>query len=266
MFKKQAKGATEKRKSSGGLSSLLWMLFGAILTMMLFVFLYLSPLVNFNPSSKSGSNTTDQDQTVEVTESQDPDYEFYDILPEQEMVTIPTASVVDEQKEVAAPVAKADVTVTPTTKNRPQPVDNNKATYGISEETILNPEKLNPEENTSTGAATTNAEATIEIVEEEGTYDEVKPAATAQKAEQLKADGTTYILQINSYDNADNADARRAEVLMAGVEAKVIKRKNADGQTIYQVISRPMDSKNAGIARQRLQNSGIDSIVVKQGG
>ncbi|MEF3088081.1 SPOR domain-containing protein, partial [Bacillus altitudinis] len=52
----------------------------------------------------------------------------------------------------------------------------------------------------------------------------------------------TYILQINSFDNADDADKRRAEVLMAGVDAQIVKKRLSNDQTVYQVISRAMSS------------------------
>ena len=76
---------------------------------------------------------------------------------------------------------------------------------------------------------------------------------------------STYILQINSFDNANDADKRRAEVLMAGIDAQIVKRRLADGQTVYQVISRAMPtSQMAAEAQRRLQNSGIDSLIVEQ--
>ena len=72
-------------------------------------------------------------------------------------------------------------------------------------------------------------------------------------------------MQINSYTNADEADRRRAQVLMAGVDAKVVKNETANGQTIYQVISTKMTSRQSvANAQQRLQNNGIDSLIVEQ--
>ncbi|MGM8889199.1 SPOR domain-containing protein, partial [Psychrobacter sp. 1U2] len=76
---------------------------------------------------------------------------------------------------------------------------------------------------------------------------------------------TTYILQINSFGDADEADRRRAQVLMAGVDARVVKNTTGNGLPIYQVISRPMNTRQAvTTAQQRLQNNGIDSIIVEQ--
>lgn len=75
----------------------------------------------------------------------------------------------------------------------------------------------------------------------------------------------TYILQINSFDNVDDADRRRAEVLMAGVDAQIVKRRLEDNTWIYQVISRQMpNAEMAQQAQKRLQNSGIDSLIIEQ--
>ena len=61
------------------------------------------------------------------------------------------------------------------------------------------------------------------------------------------------------------ADRRRAQVLMAGVDAKVVKNTTGNGLPIYQVISRSMTTRQeVTSAQQRLQNNGIDSIIVEQ--
>lgn len=74
---------------------------------------------------------------------------------------------------------------------------------------------------------------------------------------------TSYILQVRSYKDPDSADARRAEIILNGLSADIVKSVEG-GETWYRVVSGPYDSQdNAVIAQQRLQNSGIDSIVVK---
>ncbi|TCM64381.1 sporulation related protein [Acinetobacter calcoaceticus] len=74
----------------------------------------------------------------------------------------------------------------------------------------------------------------------------------------------SYILQVRSFSDPDSADARRAEILLNGLSAEVVKS-SENGQTWYRVISGPYESQNAAvIAQQTLQHSGIDSIVVKR--
>ena len=75
---------------------------------------------------------------------------------------------------------------------------------------------------------------------------------------------TCYILQVRSYPDPDSADARRAEIILNGLSADVMKTTEG-GQTWYRVISGPYESQEAAVlAQQTLQHSGIDSIVVKR--
>ncbi|WP_336930950.1 SPOR domain-containing protein [Acinetobacter tandoii] len=74
----------------------------------------------------------------------------------------------------------------------------------------------------------------------------------------------SYILQVRSYPDPDSADARRAEIILNGLSADVVKTIEG-GKTWYRVVSGPYDSQEAAvIAQQTLQHSGIDSIVVKR--
>ncbi|KKW78408.1 cell division protein [Acinetobacter sp. AG1] len=82
-----------------------------------------------------------------------------------------------------------------------------------------------------------------------------EPAAPAQ---------ASYILQVRSYPDPDSADARRAEIILNGLSADVVKTAE-NGQTWYRVFSGPYDSQDAALAAQQtLQHSGIDSIVIKR--
>ena len=74
----------------------------------------------------------------------------------------------------------------------------------------------------------------------------------------------SYILQVRSFDDPDQADARRAEIILNGLSADVV-RSVENGKVWYRVVSGPYDSaESAIIAQQTLQHSGIDSIVVKR--
>lgn len=74
----------------------------------------------------------------------------------------------------------------------------------------------------------------------------------------------TYILQVRSYNDPDQADARRAEIILNGLSADVVKS-TENGQTWYRLISGPYDTQDAALAAQQtLQHSGIDSIVIKR--
>jgi len=103
-----------------------------------------------------------------------------------------------------------------------------------------------------------------------------EPVQPATPADVVPADGSvdvteapvprqpSFILQVRSFPDPDSADARRAEIILNGLSADVIKT-TENGQTWYRVISGPYDSQEAAvIAQQTLQHSGIDSIVVKR--
>lgn len=98
--------------------------------------------------------------------------------------------------------------------------------------------------------------------------------APEQKAEQANPEpglvespapaAPNYILQVRSYDDPDQADARRAEIILNGLSADVVQT-TENGKVWYRVVSGPYDSQDAAvIAQQTLQHSGIDSIVVKR--
>ncbi|ESK57177.1 SPOR domain-containing protein [Acinetobacter tjernbergiae] len=83
-------------------------------------------------------------------------------------------------------------------------------------------------------------------------------------SEQTTSTQASYILQVRSYPDPDSADARRAEIILNGLSADVIKTVE-NGQTWYRVFSGPYDSQDAALAAQQtLQHSGIDSIVIKR--
>lgn len=280
MLTKQPKGATEKRKKSSGLLSLFWMFVGAILAVMVGVFAYLSPFFDF---AKQSTPTTAIDYQVKPKVNMDTnstDYEFYDVLPNQQMITIPDASVIEEhnnnQSDGSEMSFKPDVVVEQqrrleeaAKKQLQEQQDainqnaNNEANqdggYGISEQTILNPEDNNSAETTNLPHIDGNS------MDNDNNQSDIINDGKSSASIQRNQPATTYILQINSFGNADEADRRRAQVLMAGVDAKVVKNVTGNGQEIFQVISVTMSNRNAvALAQQRLQNNGIDSIIVEQ--
>ncbi|WP_317200535.1 SPOR domain-containing protein [uncultured Psychrobacter sp.] len=264
MLAKKPRGATQKRKSSS-VSGLLWMLVGAILTLMIGVFLYLSPLFDFSPAGSGAESDPDRQVQPRVdTDTDNSDYEFYDILPNQEMATIPDEDLGEFDDQIGSINDFEPDVVVNQTEDTSSPTDT--GNFGIAESTTIEPARGN------SNAA--NSDNDIVIVEENTTYDGSPPAnnttsnratETGTASVQRAAPAATYILQINSFGNADEADRRRAQVLMAGVDARVVKNTTGNGLPIYQVISRPMNNRQAvASAQQRLQNNGIDSIIVEQ--
>nr|WP_313975843.1 SPOR domain-containing protein [uncultured Psychrobacter sp.] len=274
MLAKKPKGATEKRKTSS-VSGLLWMFVGAVLTLMIGVFLYLSPLFNFSPAgSGEGTDADRQVQQRVDTDTDNGDYEFYDILPNQEMATIPDEDFGEGSNSQSGQITDFEPDVIINQPETTTPSTNDAGNFGIAESTTIEPSRS----NNANSAANSSNDDDIVIVEEDATYDGTPAAsntgAAASRANTANASNAsiqpakpaaTYILQINSFGDADEADRRRAQVLMAGVDAKVVKNTTGNGLPIYQVISRPMNNRQAvATAQQRLQNNGIDSIIVEQ--
>lgn len=90
------------------------------------------------------------------------------------------------------------------------------------------------------------------------------PASAVAAEENLPAPHqTTYVLQVRSYPDPDSADARRAEIILNGLSADVV-RSVENGKVWYRVVSGPYDTQGAAVAAQQtLQHSGIDSIIVR---
>ncbi|RZH08408.1 SPOR domain-containing protein [Acinetobacter pittii] len=119
------------------------------------------------------------------------------------------------------------------------------------------PEQAIPESKNQGTAMIVEAPSTTQPVASESVgIDPNQSATTPQQP--------TYILQVRSYNDPDQADARRAEIILNGLSADVVKS-TENGQTWYRVISGPYDTQDAALAAQQtLQHSGIDSIVIKR--
>ena len=119
------------------------------------------------------------------------------------------------------------------------------------------PEQAIPESKNQGTAMIVEAPSAAQPAASESVGIDANPSATAPQQ-------PTYILQVRSYNDPDQADARRAEIILNGLSADVVKS-SENGQIWYRVISGPYDSQDAALAAQQtLQHSGIDSIVIKR--
>lgn len=110
----------------------------------------------------------------------------------------------------------------------------------------------------------TKQEGNVVIIESPKPETTTEDPITITSTEPTAPDQASYILQVRSYPDPDSADARRAEIILNGLSADVIKTVE-NGQTWYRVFSGPYDSQDAALAAQQtLQHSGIDSIVIKR--
>ncbi len=86
------------------------------------------------------------------------------------------------------------------------------------------------------------------------------PAGQAPPAETVEA----LFLQVGSFRSAQEADRRRAQIILLGLEAKV-ESVQANGDTWYRVQSGPFTSRDKlSKARNQLSSEGIESLLLKQ--
>ena len=235
------KGATP-RKAPSTMSFFAAMLVGMILTVGIGLFVYL-----WNPFNQGKTTSADEAPMVQPKVQDKPktnNYEFYDLLKEQQVSAVP------DEAAASQPVsAQPDVVLTQ--------ADSPSAPKSANVSVVDNPLLSDDNGTKSRTSANNSTIDTSNASDDKSSAD----AIVIGNEEPTR----TYILQINSFDNADDADKRRAEVLMAGVDAQIVKKRLNNDQTVYQVISRAMSSPEmAAQAQRQLQNSRIDSLIVEQ--
>ncbi len=237
-----------KERTNTGVMSLLWMFIGAIIAVMIGVFLYLSPLfegyrkVDVNPEVKVEPLANESDAKAGK------DYEFYDILPKRKFQGS-ESGLGDEPEEL-------EVQPRPAQKSSPDVVVSAKKSAEDADITIVEGDDTYDGDNGDERVVAQKARSKTSKTEDaDKEIDKI----------QISANKVSYILQIRSYKNAEEADKKRAEVLMAGIEAQVIRTKDPSGVELYRVISTPMNSRAAAIeAERQLSESGIDALIVEQ--
>lgn len=247
-------GATPK-KSPDGISLFAAALVGVILTLGIMLFLYL-----WNPFNQGKADLTTEDmpmvqpKNTSVATTQPTNYEFYDLLKQQQVSGVPDQAIASQTVPTNP---KPDVVVT----GQANTDKNAKSSQADTENSQL---VANGEDGESVDTSRLGEDNQATATADNQTVNTNKPADKRININDADT-GRTFILQINSFDNADAADSRRAEVLLAGVDAQIVKKHLSDDSLVYQVISRPMNSPQmAAQAQQRLQSSGIDSLIVEQ--
>lgn len=236
-------GATPRR-APNSVSFFAAMLVGALLTLGIVLFIYLWNPFNHGKVEPANEETTMVKPKAAQTSGEPPNYEFYDLLRQQQVSGIPNDASTTQSSTI--PVTQPDVIVTaPSATTRSQ-------TTGNQADSVNNPMLDSPDSGTASSEDSNNPL----ISGQSSTSTDHNPDTPTTR---------TFILQINSFDNSDDADRRRAEVLMAGVDAQIVKRRLKNDKVIYQVVSREMtSSQSVADAQRRLQSSGIDSLIVEQ--
>lgn len=91
-----------------------------------------------------------------------------------------------------------------------------------------------------------------------------KSAATRPAARPSQE--TSYLLQAGSFKSQDEADKRRATLLLLGLPVNVVKAGEKSGGNWFRVVVGPFKTREeADTARANLKGSGVEAILVKKG-
>lgn len=100
---------------------------------------------------------------------------------------------------------------------------------------------------------------------------EVKPAVTGDPLGDLakarssgaSADPFTYFVQVGAFRTPEDAEAQRAKLSLAGVEARVSEREQS-GRNVYRVRVGPFEKReDADRSKERLEGLGMDVALVR---
>ncbi len=100
---------------------------------------------------------------------------------------------------------------------------------------------------------------------------ELKPAVTADplgdlakaRAQGAAGDPFLYFVQAGAFRTAEDAEAQRARLTLAGVEAKVTEREQS-GRAVFRVRAGPFDKKeDADKVKERLEAAGQETALVR---
>lgn len=96
-----------------------------------------------------------------------------------------------------------------------------------------------------------------------GDLAKAKTAATTTVAASGAVDPMTYFVQAGAFRTAEDAEAQKAKLSMAGFEAKVTEREQS-GRTVFRVRVGPLDKKEeADKAKEKLDSAGFETAIVR---
>jgi cell division protein FtsN len=133
-----------------------------------------------------------------------------------------------------------------------------------------NPSKAQPAD----AASAPSEQAKVSTPQKAGASDakgEVKPAVSADplgdlaKAKSADSKGETFVyyVQLGAYRTADDAEAQRAKLSLAGIETKVTEREQS-GRMVYRVRMGPFDTKeDVDRVKEQLDKSGLQTALVR---
>ena len=96
-----------------------------------------------------------------------------------------------------------------------------------------------------------------------GDLAKAKSAGTTTVASAGGAEPFAYFVQAGAFRTAEDAEAQKAKLTMAGFEAKITEREQS-GRTVFRVRVGPIDKKDdADKIKEKLDSAGFDNAIVR---
>lgn len=174
--------------------------------------------------NKGQSRTADQDEAeARKNKNWDPNAPLYGKNPAK---AVPPATVPEAaSKDPATPGPKPDVTA------------------------------AEPKPAAKSQSATTAADPLGDLVKS-------KADQAAVKSDAVAAESFTYFIQLGAFDKPEAAEARRAELSLSGIDAKVSER-DQSGKTIYRVRIGPFETlEDSNRGKDKLEKVGVKETAL----
>gem|GEM_PF-1359269 len=228
-----------------------WLLVGFGITVGLFVASGLYWWQPWQPvATAKTAPTTDANGTTAANKAKagEPKFVFYDLLPNQEVLTQPAPTQENKPKTTSAPTKSNEANTAKTDSSKEQ----------LAKEKLLKEKHDKSIKEQKAAKEKALALAALEAKEK-------ALALAALEAKEPPKDSGRYALQAGSFKSKAEADRHRATIMLAGLPVKVQKVTIKAGEEWYRVVVGPFTGKdNATAARKNLQREGVDSLVVKQ--
>jgi cell division protein FtsN len=194
------------------------------------------PLINKGLAAK---NPAEQDaQEAQKNKNWDPNSPLYGKTPAKSQPAATTATASDIPATPSAAVSSAPTVAKPSTSaSAPKAV--------------------------ATAQPAATASAAKPSADPLGDLAKSKTAVSTQASANAGADPFSYFIQAGAFRTAEDAEAQRAKVVMAGFEAKITEREQS-GRTVFRVRVGPIDNKDAADrAKEKLEAAGFESAIVR---
>ncbi|TDK23144.1 sporulation protein [Luteimonas aestuarii] len=256
------RGKSQARRSggnSGGLPGWAWLVIGVLLALLAMLVLprYFKPAGEDgffrprpNPDAQPAISAIDEDlppppgsqaaDPVAPPAPARPEYDFYTVLPEQEvaMTDAQLAATAREEAERRRRLEQARQAQAPAHPDAAEPAH----PAPIAEQ----PAPQAPAAGTATTPPATTAPS---------------PATTASAAP--AADGTRYILQAGAFSSSGDAEALKARIALLGLTARV-ETGDVEGRTVHRVRMGPYaTATELAEAKQKLGNGGLPALAIR---